>query len=142
MSLPRLGALAQSKDSVNSDQEHGATGIIWDFLGQTRADGHPRPRCFTRRQTHTHQKSGEWIGTLLLKVWSMGPATGSSRGSLLEMQIPEFLLWLSRLRTRLVSMRLPVQPPASLSVLGIWCCRELSCRSQRQLGSGVAVAVV
>ena len=25
---------------------------------------------------------------------------------------------------------------------GIWCCRELWCRSQTRLGSGVAVAVV
>ena len=30
---------------------------------------------------------------------------------------------------------------ASLHGLGIWCCRELWCRSKTQLGSGVAVAV-
>ena len=32
--------------------------------------------------------------------------------------------------------------PASLSGLRIWHCRELWCRSQTWLGSGVAVAVV
>ena len=32
--------------------------------------------------------------------------------------------------------------PASLSGLRIWRCCELWCRSQAQLGSGVAVAVV
>ena len=31
---------------------------------------------------------------------------------------------------------------ASLSGLGLWHCRELWCRLQMQLGSGIAVAVV
>ena len=43
---------------------------------------------------------------------------------------------------RLGTMRLRVQSLASLSVLRIWHCRELCCRSQTQLGSGIAVAVV
>ena len=54
----------------------------------------------------------------------------------------EFPLWLSRLRTWLVSMRMWSRSLASLSGLRIWNCHELQCRSQRQLGSGVAVAVV
>ena len=54
----------------------------------------------------------------------------------------EFLLWLSRLRTQLESMRIWVQSLALLSGLRIWCCHELRCRSQMQLRSGVAVAVV
>ena len=33
------------------------------------------------------------------------------------------------------------QSLASLSGSGIWCCRELQCRSQTRLRSGVAVAV-
>ena len=37
-------------------------------------------------------------------------------------------------------MRLQVQSLASLSGLGIWHCRELWCRLQTWLGSGVAVA--
>ena len=37
----------------------------------------------------------------------------------------EFLLWLSRLRTQLASMRLRVPSLASLSGLRIWHCRKL-----------------
>ena len=36
-----------------------------------------------------------------------------------------FPLWLSRLRTQLVCIRRQVQSVAALSVLTIWCCREL-----------------
>ena len=39
-------------------------------------------------------------------------------------------------------MRMLVRSLASLSGLRIWHCRELWCRSQMRLGSGVAVAVV
>ena len=48
----------------------------------------------------------------------------------LPQEIPglEFLLWLSRLRTQIVSMRIRVQSLASLSGLRIWHCRELWCR--------------
>ena len=53
-----------------------------------------------------------------------------------------FQLWLSGLRTRLVSMRMQVGSPASLSGLRIQHCHELRHRSQVQLRSGVAVAVV
>ena len=42
----------------------------------------------------------------------------------------------------LVFLRMQVQSLASLSGLRIWCCQELCCRSQTQLRSGVAVAVV
>ena len=42
---------------------------------------------------------------------------------------------------RLVSMRMQVRSLASLNGLVIWCCHEL-CRSQMQLGSCVAMAVV
>ena len=52
----------------------------------------------------------------------------------------EFSLWLSRLQTQLVSMRLWVQSLALLSGLRIPCCPELWFRLQ--LRSGVAVAVV
>ena len=38
-------------------------------------------------------------------------------------------------------MRTQVQSLASLGGLRIWCCHELWCKSQIQLGSGVAVAV-
>ena len=56
-------------------------------------------------------------------------------------QTQEFLMWLSRLRTWLVAMRMQVPSLASLSGLRIWHCHELWCRSQMRLGSGVAVAV-
>ena len=46
-----------------------------------------------------------------------------------------------RLQTRLVSMRTWVPSLALLSGLKIQCCRELRCRSQRRLGSSIAVAV-
>ena len=45
-------------------------------------------------------------------------------------------------RIRLGTLRLRVQALASLSGLRIWHCRELWCRSQTQLGSGVTVALV
>ena len=48
-----------------------------------------------------------------------------------------------RKRIQLVSTRIRVQSLASLSRLRIWwCCPELWCGSQMQLGSHVAVAVV
>ena len=43
---------------------------------------------------------------------------------------------------QLGTLRLWVQYLASLSRLRIWCCRELWCKSQMQLRSGVAVAMV
>ena len=54
----------------------------------------------------------------------------------------EFPLWLSGLRTQLVSMRMCVQSLALLSELRIQCCHKLQCRLQMQLRSGFAVAVV
>ena len=54
----------------------------------------------------------------------------------------ELRLWLSRLGTQLVSMIMWVQSLASLSGLRIWHCCKLWHRSQMQLGSGVALAVV
>ena len=50
-------------------------------------------------------------------------------------------LWLSGLRTRLVSIRMLFRSLASLSGLRIQHYRALWCRSQKRLGSGVAVAV-
>ena len=49
----------------------------------------------------------------------------------------ESLLWLSVLRTSLVSMRMQVH---LLSGLRIRHCPELQCKFQMQLGSSVAVA--
>ena len=54
----------------------------------------------------------------------------------------EFLLGLSRLSTRLGSMRICVWFLASLTGLRIQCCCELWCRSQTRLGSCIAWAVV
>ena len=54
----------------------------------------------------------------------------------------EFLSWLSGLQIQLGTMRLQVQSLASLSGLRIQHCRELVCRLQTQLGSGIAVPVV
>ena len=53
----------------------------------------------------------------------------------------EFPLWLSRLKTQLVSMRTRAQSQVSPSGMRIWCSHELWYRSQMQPGSGVAVAV-
>ena len=61
---------------------------------------------------------------------------------LLPMRIAEeFPLWLSGLRTRLVSMKMQDRSLASLSGLRIQRCRHLRQRSGVCLGSGVAVAV-
>ena len=57
-------------------------------------------------------------------------------------EFQEFLLWLSRLRTQLVSMSMRVQSLALLSGLRICCCHKLWCRLQMKLRSRVAVAVV
>ena len=54
----------------------------------------------------------------------------------------EFPLWLGGLRNSLVSVRVRVQSLASLSGVRIPPCRKLRHRSQMQLRSGVAVAVV
>ena len=54
----------------------------------------------------------------------------------------KFPLPCSRLRTQLVSMRMWVWSLTSISGLRIWCCHELWCRSQKQLVSCSAVAVV
>ena len=51
-------------------------------------------------------------------------------------------LVVQRKQIQLVSMRLRVQSLALLSGLGIRCCCELWRRSQTQLRSGIAVAVV
>ena len=56
--------------------------------------------------------------------------------------IKEFQLWLSRLRTQLVSMRIQVQSLASDSGLRIWCYHEPWCSSQMWLRSSVTVALV
>ena len=53
----------------------------------------------------------------------------------------EFLLWLSGLRTQLVSTRMQVRSLTLLSGLRIQHCRELWHRSQMWLGSGIAAAV-
>ena len=53
----------------------------------------------------------------------------------------EFLLQLSELGTRLVFMRIQVRSLAFLSGSRIWCCYELWCRLQMQLGSCIAVTV-
>ena len=52
-----------------------------------------------------------------------------------------FPLWLSRLRTQLVSIRMGVQPLVPLSGLRIQLCHKLWCRLQMWLRSHVAVAV-
>ena len=56
--------------------------------------------------------------------------------------IQEFPLWLSGLRTQLLSKRMWVQSLSLLTGLRIWCFRELWCRLQMWLRSGVAIAVV
>ena len=50
----------------------------------------------------------------------------------------DFPVWLSRLRTQLVSMRMQIQSLASFSGLRIRHCHELQCRSQTQLWCGIA----
>ena len=54
--------------------------------------------------------------------------------------VPTVLL--NRKKIQLVSMRIWVQSLALLSGLRIRPCQRLGCRSQRQLRSGIAVAVM
>ena len=65
----------------------------------------------------------------------------SPKDSIKKISGREFPLWLSRLRTQLVSMRMRIQSLASLSGLRIQCQHKLQGRSQMQLRSGIAVAV-
>ena len=58
-----------------------------------------------------------------------------------KITVREFLLWLSGVRARLISMRMQVQSLAPLSGLKIQICLELWCRLQTRLRSCVAVAV-
>ena len=73
----------------------------------------------------THSVLGKF--TKCLPIWS-------------KMTRKEFPLWLTGLRTQLLSMRTWVWSLASLSGSGIWRCHELWCRSW--LGCLIAVAVV
>ena len=54
----------------------------------------------------------------------------------------EFPLWLSRLRTRLVYMRMQVQYVASFNELRIWQCHKLWGRSQMWLGSYKGIPIM
>ena len=67
-------------------------------------------------------------------VWSGDICSSSHHNvngvALKNIHCSEFLLWLSGLRIRLVSLRMWVQSLALLSGLRIWHCHELSCRSQ------------
>ena len=58
------------------------------------------------------------------------------------LRLQDFQSWLSRLRTRLVSMRMGVGSLALLSGLRIWRCHKLWCRLPMRLESFIAVAVV
>ena len=58
------------------------------------------------------------------------------------MNIREFLLWLSGLRTQPVSRKMWVWSLASLSGLRIWRCHKLWCRLQMWLRSHITVALV
>ena len=79
------------------------------------------------------EKSVLWISLEKKKIQG---AVEEVRGNLqFKKDLWELLLWLSRLRTRLVSMRIQVQFLASLSGLRIWHYHEL------WLGSHIAVAV-
>ena len=55
------------------------------------------------------------------------------QGTLKTSKAWEFPLWLSRLRTWLISMRMGVQSLTSLSGLRSWHCCKLQCRSKVQL---------
>ena len=59
----------------------------------------------------------------------------------MKIELEEFPLWLTRLRTQLVSMRMWVPSLALLSELRIQICCELWHRLQTRLGSRVAVAL-
>ena len=93
----------------------------------------------------------EWAGSYLLpklKLQAMGkiqPHTNSEvlNSALLITRVPfnirnvssEFLLWLSKLRTQPVSMRMQVYFLASINGLRIRRCCELCCRSQTRFRS-------
>ena len=69
----------------------------------------------------------------------LGRHTGFLRAAPRGLGVPVVVQWK---QIRLASVRMRVRSLASTSGLGIWHCRELGCRSQMLLGSGVAVAVV
>ena len=88
----------------------------------------PRREAFSARFLFMQIQSAAFAGALLLASSELPPL--------------EFPLWLSWLRTQLGSVRLQVQSLASLSGLKIQHCFKLQCRSQMQLRSSIAVAVV
>ena len=117
------------------------------------APGRPRSaNCFTHSFIH-QLKIGCSAHSRQEKEKMQGPWFGSSGASGLvqrgirhshdqDTNEGEFLLWLSRLQTRLVSTRIWVQSLALLSGLRIQHFHELWYRSQTRLRSCVAVAVV
>ena len=74
--------------------------------------------------------------------WGLSPTLCPFHILYSKTMILEFPSRLSGSQIRLGPMRWWVRSPASLSGLGIQRCRELWCRSQARLRSGVAVAVV
>ena len=81
-------------------------------------------------------------GPLKLRVQRLQGKYGSEQGTQQKVQrCEEFLLWLRRLRTQLVSMRIRVRSMASFSELRIQCCYKLWYRTQTCLGSSIAVTV-
>mgnify|MGYP007098915468 CR=1 FL=1 len=124
--LPLAFSLQAGKGEITGHQglAHGSPGTCSGWH-------HPPPG------TWSETEAGSLPTNLLVIVnnhcLSFGPC---------EVGMREFPLWLSGLRTRLVSMRMRVQSLALLSVLRIWHFRELWCGSQMWLGSGIAVTVV
>ena len=63
----------------------------------------------------------------------------SHASRIIKWGVPVMMQWQ---QIQLGTIRLLIQSLALLSGLRIWHCHELWCRSQTQLGSGIAMAVV
>ena len=85
------------------------------------------------------QKAMDQVSCILTTAWSTSRRSRFPVTLKKEIGIPVVA---QRKRIQLRTMRFHVRSLASLSELRIGCCRELWCRSQMWLGSGITVAVV
>ena len=92
------------------------------------------PRTLEHSEIPINHESDLFFLNLYLSI-SLSPSLCLS--PVREQRVPIVAQWK---QTELVSMRMRVQSLTSLSGLRIWCCHELWCRLQMQIGSHVAVA--
>ena len=115
-------------------KSRGSRLVVWEAVGKSQC--HPKRHLILQAEGLLHYLPGNefWEGD-----WQKNKPK-QNKPHTFKSTFREFPLW-HRKRIQLVSMRMRVQSLASRSGLRVRHCCELWCRSQMQLGSGVAVAV-